>query len=109
MTEDSVTIRLTQLAQAKSLVDGDPSYFPQIVIGVLPVFVDQEVRLRRWVADFVLLAFSSPLLPQTEKCDLGLKIVEQLSSSIVTEEDLVVRKCFVQVCTILYPLLFQHM
>lgn len=105
----SLSSRLGQLNQAKALVETDPTYFPQIVVGVLPVFVDPEVELRRWVAEFVMLAFSSTNLDHRQKQDLAIKSIERLSHATIVETDIVALKCFIQTSTTVYPLLFQYM
>lgn len=109
MVDNALAARLAQLNQAKSLVEADASYFPQIVVGVLPVFSDPAVELRRWASDFVLLAFSSRKLPLEDKEDLALKCLEKLAKSIPTEKDVTTAKGFIQISTIIYPLVFRHM
>lgn len=108
MVEDALASRLAQLNQARTLVDHDASYFPQIVIGVLPVFTDSAVELRRWVADFVLVAFSSTKLSLEDKQDLALKCLDKLTSSIISETDPTTSKSFIQISAAVYPLLFRH-
>lgn len=108
MVDSALASRLAQLNQAKLLVESDASYFPQIVVGVLPVFTDASVDLRRWVADFALTAFSSPKLPLVDKHDLSLKVIEPLSSAIVTEKDIATCKSYAQIAAIIYPMLFRH-
>lgn len=108
MVDSALASRLAQLDQAKLLVESDASYFPQIVIGVLPVFTDDSIELRRWVASFVLTAFSSPKLSAQDKHDLALKVIEKMSAAVVAEQDISICKCYAQISSIIYPMLFQH-
>lgn len=108
MTDDALKARLLQLQQARTLVDSDPSYFPQIVVGVLPVFHDASVELRRWVADFVQLAFTSAKLGVQEKQSLAITCLDQLISALTSETDISATKSFIQISSLIYPLLFRH-
>lgn len=108
MTDVALSARLAQLEQARSLVEADATYFPQIVVGVLPVFDDPFVELRRWVSDFVLVALSSRKLTTEDKQDLALKCLEKLSMSTISEDDTTTAKNFIQISTIIYPLVFRH-
>ncbi|CCG81695.1 Putative uncharacterized protein [Taphrina deformans PYCC 5710] len=108
MADQALAARSAQLEQAKALVEADASYFPQIVVGVLPVFDDPFVELRRWVADFVLLAMSSRKLGTEDKQELALKCLEKLSDSTANEQDITTAKSFIQITTIIYPIVFRH-
>ena len=108
MTTEPVEARLAQLNQAKALVQADPSYFPQIVLGVLPVLLDPELELRKWVSDFLLTAFSSLQMPAEEKQNLALQLVGKLAQAMLSEASSAVQKCYIQVATLLYPLIFSH-
>lgn len=108
MVDSALEARLLQLQQARALVDSDPSYFPQIVVGVLPVFHDASTELRRWVADFVQLAFTSVKLGTQEKQELAITCLDQLVNALSTEKDISTSKSFIQTSSLMYPLLFRH-
>ncbi|ORY81893.1 hypothetical protein BCR37DRAFT_379792 [Protomyces lactucae-debilis] len=105
---NAVASRLKQLQQAKDLVDNDPSFFTQIVVGLLPLTSDPEVVVQRWVADFLLQAFSSVQLDTEAKLDLSLKCLETLCTLMVQGRDVPTTKSVIQAATIAYPLLFRH-
>lgn len=108
MVDHEMSSRLLQLNQARALVETDPSYYQQIVVGVLPVFDDVAADLRRWVADFVLSALSNSKLTALEREDLALKCLTRLSEALAKEKDDQVSKCFIQLSSAMYPLLFRH-
>jgi symplekin len=105
----AVESRLKQLQQAKDLVDNDASFFGQIVTGLLPLTNDPEVIVRRWVADFLLQAFSSIKLDMPAKLDLALKCLETLCTLMVQQQDVPTTKSVMQASTLVYPLLFRHL
>lgn len=108
MVEEALTSRINQLNQARSLVESDPSYFPQIVVGVLPVFNDAAVELRYWVAEFVASAFTSNYLSASEKENLASKCLDRLTAALAAETNIQVMKSFIQLSSALYPILFRH-
>lgn len=108
MGTESVEARLAQLNQAKALVSVDTSYLPQIILGVLPVLLDPEVELRKWVSDFLLSAFSSFQVSTQEKRDLALQLVGQLSQAMQNETSTAIHKGYIQLATLIYPLIFAY-
>lgn len=107
----TLTEQLKQLDDARKLVLGDSSYFPQIIQGILPIIgAEARVELRRWGADFLAETFASPSLPAKEKESLSLLILETLKSMIENpKEDTAVVKSVVQTAASVYPLVFRWM
>ncbi len=102
--------QLTQLEAARKLVLGDPSFYPQILPGILPIVgAHAPVQLRRWGADFLAEAFASPALAAAEKQILGVGALDTLKGILeIRGEDAAVLKSLVQACASLYSLVFWH-
>ena len=107
----SLTQQLAQLEQARNLVLGDAAFYPQIIQGILPIIgASAALELRRWGADFLAEAFSSPNLGAQQKQQLSLIVLPVLRGILESPgEDTAVVKSVVQAATSIYPLIFKHM
>ncbi len=107
----SVDGQIQQLNDARKLVLGDASYYPQIVQGILPIIgPDARVELRRWGADFLAETFSSPAIPIQQKESLSLVVLETMKAMLENpSEDVGVLKSAVQTASSVYPLVFKWM
>lgn len=108
MGEDSRISRMTQMNQARDLAKSDPSYIPQIVSGVLPFFNDSEQEVRFWVSDFLADVFCGSQLSASDKENLALQCFAKLVDVITIEKSVRITKSFIQLFTVLYPILFRH-
>lgn len=106
---------IPQLNQARELALSQPSVYPQVVPGVLPVIgPSQPLALRRWGADFLAETFASPVIEPEQKQQLCLLILDTLKSylsrkeEVGEEEDTSVVKAAVQCAASIYPLVFRH-
>lgn len=103
----SVRDQIRQLDDARKLVLQDTSYYPQIVQGILPLLAPGSVpELRRWGADFLAEAFSTPALPSGQKETLSLLVLETLKGLVVgrDEDDLLVLRPLILTAASVYPL-----
>lgn len=107
----SVEQQIKQLEEARKLVLSDPSHYPSIIRGILPIIgPSASVEFRRWGADFLAETFASPTLPSSEKEPLSLTVLETLKSMIENpHEDSSVVKSIVQAAASIYPLVFRWM
>jgi symplekin len=107
----SVNEQLSQLGDARKLVLGDASYYPQIVQGILPIIgPEARIELRRWGADFLAETFASPNLPSQQKETMALIVLETLKAMIENpHEDMEVVKSVVQTAASIYPLVLRWM
>lgn len=107
----SVAHQLARLEAARRLVLGDPSFYPQIVQGILPIIgANARVELRRWGADFLAEAFASPVLVAVQKQDLSLSVLDTLRAMLADPaEDVAVLKSVVQASASIYALVVCHM
>jgi symplekin len=107
----SVEEQLKQLGDARKLVLGDATYYPQVVQGILPIIGrNAQVELRRWGADFLAEAFANPTLPSSQKESLALLILETLRTMIEdTQQDPAVVKSVVQTAASIYSFVFRWM
>ena len=113
MSDSKDTIR--QLNQARDIVLKDPALYPQVVPGILPIITaEQPVELRRWGADFLAETFASPVVNESEKQKLSLRVLDTLKGylnrkeELGEEEDWTVVKSAVQCAASIYPLVFRH-
>nr|OQO31205.1 hypothetical protein B0A51_01584 [Rachicladosporium sp. CCFEE 5018] len=106
-----------QLSSARDICLRDPSIYPQVIPGVLPVVGRATpVEQRRWGADFLAEAFASPVFSaeQKEKVIGSSSVMSTLKSYLCRklelgqEEDPAVVKSAVQCAASVYPLVFRH-
>jgi symplekin len=111
MAAEDITSQLAQLDDARKLVLTDAGYYRQIIQGILPIIgPEAKPELRRWGADFLAETFANPTLPNKEKEELSLMILETLKSLVEKDgEDAGVIKSLVQCAASIYPLVFRWM
>lgn len=107
----SLADQLRQLGDARKLVLGDVSYYPNIVQGVLPIIGSSAaVELQRWGADFLAEAFATPALPLREKESLCLLVLETVKAKLeAPSQDEYVLRSVVQAAASIYPLAMKWM
>lgn len=105
---DPIDEQLKQLSNARKLVLGDTSYYPQIVQGVLPILQnDRHLPIRRWGSEFIAEVFASPALKMSQKETICLLVLETLKNLIQDpNEDSFVLRNAIQTCASIYPLVF---
>lgn len=106
-----------QLSAARDIVLRDPTIYPQVVPGVLPVIgATTPVEQRRWGADFLAETFASPVVNAEEKQKMCVNttLLDTLKGylnrkvDMGEEEDPSVVKSAVQCAASVYPLVFRH-
>lgn len=103
--------QLRQLEEARKLVLSDANYYGAVLAGILPIVVQSDaVELRRWGAEFIAEAMSTPAVPIRAKEDLCLKTLETLRR-LVEEQglDVFVLKSVIMAAASVYPLLVRWM
>lgn len=108
---DHLVDQVAQLNAARNLVLGDAAFYPQIVIGILPLIgANSRLELRRWGADFLAETFASPALATSQKEQLAANVLQTVRDILeVPESDVAVLKSVVQTAASIYPLVFRHM
>ncbi|RDW84359.1 hypothetical protein BP6252_01949 [Coleophoma cylindrospora] len=101
--------QIKQLNDARKLVLGDPTFYPQIVQGVVPISgKGSRLEMRRWGADFLAETFAMPTIPPSEKESLSLFVLESIKDMLEDPtEDPGVIKSLVQTAASIYPLVFR--
>ncbi|KAF3938496.1 Symplekin [Dactylella cylindrospora] len=111
MAEGDVTVKdkIWQLNQARALVLQDPTYYPDILNGILPIIVapSSVIELRRWGSDFLAETFSSPLLAVQKKQELALTCLTPLMT-LLGEMETGILKNVIQCSSSIYPLIFRY-
>ena len=106
-----------QLNSARDIVLRDPTIYPQVVPGVLPVIgPSTALEQRRWGADFLAETFASPVVSgeDKEKMCIGSGVLDTLRGYLNRKEDMgqdedpAVVKSAVQCAASIYPLVFRH-
>ncbi|KAI1018953.1 hypothetical protein LB505_002896 [Fusarium chuoi] len=102
----SVSDQIRQLDDARKLVLGDVKYYPSVVKGILPIIgPSAALELRRWGAEFLAEAFSTPALPNGEKETMQPYVLPTLESMLENErEDPQVLRSVIQCVASIYPL-----
>ncbi|KAJ3577505.1 hypothetical protein NPX13_g3060 [Xylaria arbuscula] len=79
----SVADQIRQLDGARKLVLKDVSYYPQVIQATIPIIgPSSQVEFRRWGADFLAEAFSTPAVPLSGKETLALTVLDTLKSLV---------------------------
>jgi symplekin len=108
---------IKQLNSARDIVLRDPTIYPQVVPGVLPVIgPSTTLEQRRWGADFLAETFASPVVSgeDKEKMCIGSGVLDTLRGYLNRKEDMgqdedpAVVKSAVQCAASIYPLVFRH-
>ncbi|EFY90839.1 mRNA cleavage and polyadenylation specificity factor complex subunit [Metarhizium acridum CQMa 102] len=107
----SVPEQIRQLNDARKLVLGDVKYYPNVVRGLLPIIgPNAQVELRRWGAEFLAEAFSTPALPNGEKETMQLYVLATVESLLQNErEDPQVLRSVILTAASIYPLALRWM
>ncbi|KAG5927276.1 hypothetical protein E4U42_002392 [Claviceps africana] len=101
----SVPDQIRQLNDARKLVLGDVNYYQSVVRGLLPIIgPNAPVELRRWGAEFLAEAFSTPALPNGEKETMQLYVLATVESLLNEREDPQVLRSVIQTAASIYPL-----
>ncbi|OAQ91018.1 mRNA cleavage and polyadenylation specificity factor complex subunit [Purpureocillium lilacinum] len=102
----SVPDQIRQLDDARKLVLGDVKYYPSVVRGIIPIIgPSAPVELRRWGADFLAEAFSTPALPNGEKETMQPYVLTTLESLLESDrQDWLVLRSVIQAAASIYPL-----
>lgn len=105
--QPSVEAQLQQLNQARDIVLNDPTYWPQVLQGTLPLIIGPVIETRRWGADFLAETFSTPVVSPQAKQDLSLQCLDALLR-LAEEPDTGILKSVVQCCASVYPIIFRY-
>ncbi|KAK2606134.1 hypothetical protein QQS21_003417 [Conoideocrella luteorostrata] len=101
----SVPDQIRQLDDARKLVLGDVKYYQSVVRGLLPIIgPNASIELRRWGAEFLAEAFSTPALPNGEKETMQLYVLATVESLLNEREDPQVLRSIIQTAASIYPL-----
>jgi symplekin len=103
-----VSSQLQSLRQAKELLDNDPSFYPQVIRGVLPIAKQDVIELRRWIASLLASGFSSDYMELQTRQEIGSSCLEILYSFLQTSDEQTL-KSSVECCASLYPTIFKYM
>ncbi|KAL1633214.1 hypothetical protein SLS56_003077 [Neofusicoccum ribis] len=99
-----------QLQQARDVVLNNPANYPVILPSILPIIGhNTDVAVRRWGAEFLAETFASPPLPDDQKQQLSLLVLDKLREFLdQPQEDVAVTKAVVQAAASIYPLVFRY-
>ena len=108
----SLPDQLSQLNAARQIVLSDPSLYPQIVSGILPIIgANARYELRRWGAEFLAETFGSPAISAKMKEQMAITALQSLNEllEIPGGEDTDVLKGVIQASASVYGLIFKYM
>jgi symplekin len=104
---------MQHLVQARAAALENVSLYPQVMQPILGLVSDSDnpsLELKRWVADFIAEALSSPVLASEEKQNMALTMLSTLLSFLESpENDAQLLKSTIQAAASAYPLVFRHM
>jgi len=107
----SVPDQIRQLEDARKLVLGEVSYYPQVIQATLPIIgPTAKVEFRRWGTEFLCEAFASPVAPLSQKetwCIIVLETLKQLLDD--PKQDVLVLRSAIQAAASIYPIAFRWM
>lgn len=95
--------QIRQLDQVKTLVAQDPSHYPDIVRGILPIANQSNISLRRWCSAFLVDAFTSVSLDIEKKKLLTLDCIDAIIS-LLNDDDFQIQKSLVTLSSTVYGL-----
>ncbi|KAH7026468.1 uncharacterized protein B0I36DRAFT_376223 [Microdochium trichocladiopsis] len=105
-TQLSVPDQIRQLEDARKLVLGEVSYYPQVIQATLPIIgPTAKVEFRRWGTEFLCEAFASPVAPLSQKetwCIIVLETLKQLLED--PKQDIIVLRSAIQASASIYPI-----
>jgi symplekin len=101
---------IPQLEAARKLALADPQVYNQVLPGILPIIGSTaHLDVRRWGAEFLAEAFSSPSLSNSQKEQLLSEVIPPLRAMLdAPAQDMEVVKSVVQAAASLYPLVFRR-
>lgn len=101
---------IPQLEAARKLALADPQVYNQVLPGILPIIGSTaHLDVRRWGAEFLAEAFSSPSLSNSQKEQLSSEVIPPLRAMLdAPAQDMQVVKSVVQAAASLYPLVFRR-
>ena len=101
---------IPQLEAARKLALADPQVYNQVLPGILPIIGSTaHLDVRRWGAEFLAEAFSSPSLSNSQKEQLSSEVIPPLRAMLeAPAQDMEVVKSVVQAAASLYPLVFRR-
>ncbi|EEB07760.2 mRNA cleavage and polyadenylation specificity factor complex subunit Pta1 [Schizosaccharomyces japonicus yFS275] len=99
---------LARLNQAREIVKGEHSFFPQIVKEILSVANYPDTRLKKWMANFLWLGFSNEKFDYLQKMELSIACLDTICL-LLEEKDTHIRKGIIDCICCIYPLLFLHL
>ena len=107
----SIPDQLSQLSAARQIVLSDPTLYPQIVSGILPIIgASARLELRIWGAEFLAETFASPAIAANVKEQMGISALQTLKELLeLPGEDTSVLQGVVQASASIYGLVFKYM
>jgi symplekin len=97
----SIEEQIAQLNQAKALAVQDASFYPQIVLGLLPLVKSPDVTLKRWCSSFFIDAFTSFSLEKDKKKLLAIECVDEVLT-LLNDTDYVIQKNAITIAANVY-------
>ncbi|KAK3398070.1 hypothetical protein B0T20DRAFT_355674 [Sordaria brevicollis] len=99
--------KFKQLAAARKTAFENPSYFRQIVQGILPITPPSiPVELRRWAADFIAEALACPALRTADKESLTVMTIDAVRSLLeAPDQDPLILKGGIMAAASAYPVI----
>ena len=108
----SISDQLAQLNSARNIVLSDPSLYPQIVDGILPIVGAKALlELRRWGAEFLAETLGSPVVSAKSKEQMGISALSTMKDILEMpgEQDTTVVKGIIQASASIYGHIFKYM
>lgn len=105
----TISEQIAQLEKARTVVLGDATFYPQIVVSILSIIgATAQLELRRWGADFLAETFANPVFEPDAKQKLSQEVVGVLKEWLANpDEDADVIKSTIQTATSIYPFIFK--
>lgn len=105
----SSATNLAQVNTARDLALSNPTYYPAILPGVLPIISgNAALDVQRWGADFLAETFAAPTWSPDEKAK-NAPVVLPVLKEFVESQDTAVLKSSIQAASCIYPLVYRHM
>lgn len=103
--------KFRQLTAARKTAFENPSYFRQIVQGILPITPPSiPVELRRWAADFIAEALACPALRTADKENLTVMTIDAVRSLLeAPDQDPLILKGGIMAAASAYPVIVKWM
>ena len=102
--------QIAQLNEARSIVAKQPSLYPEIIAGILPIASSSDQHIQRWVAEFLDASFRDEKLPSDQKLALGLSgVLKTVNLLLDRKDDEQIMRNMISCSTTLYSLMFYHL